>query len=141
MVLHITLYIMHILFCRQLHTGIINFLELLVCQFIAVAKDADWLNIKNNHLQSPLHLAVLTKQPLIVRKLMAAGAEVDSPDRNGNTPLHLAAREGHTLIVKALVEPVTKEEREEVQASYEIPYVRVPQNFEARNYDGKALLT
>ena len=66
---------------------------------------------------------------------MAAGAHVDVPDRNGNTPLHLASREGNTLITKALVEPVTKEEQDEVE--YEIPYVRIPQNLEARNYDGK----
>ena len=60
---------------------------------------------------------------------------MDVPDRNGNTPLHLASRERNTLITKALVEPVTKEERDEVE--YEIPYVRIPQNLEARNYDGK----
>ena len=66
---------------------------------------------------------------------MAAGAEVDVPDRHGNTPLHLAAREGHTLITKALLEPITPQEQEEVE--YEIPYVKIPQNLEARNYDGK----
>ena len=125
------------LFYRQVHIAIIQYLELLVFQFISVARVPDWLNFKNNHLQSPLHLAVLTKQPVIVRRLMVAGAQVESPDRNGNTPLHLAVREGYTPIVEALVEAVTKDEREEVQLCYEPPYQRIPQNIEARNYDGK----
>ena len=68
---------------------------------------------------------------------MVAGAQVESPDRNGNTPLHLAVREGYTPIVQALVEAVTKDEREEVQLCYEPPYQRIPQNIEGRNYDGK----
>ena len=113
----------------------INYLWQFAIYLISLVKDPDLLNIQNNFQQTPIHLAVITKQPLLVRKLMAAGAQVDVPDRNGNTALHLASREGSTLITKALVEPITKEERDEVE--YEIPYVRIPQNLEARNYDGK----
>lgn len=122
----------------QLHTAIINYLWQFAIYLISLVKDPDLLNIRNNFQQTSLHLAVLTKQPLLVRKLMSAGAHVDVPDRNGNTPLHLASREGNTLITKALVEPVTKEEQDEVE--YEIPYVRIPQNLEARNYDGQVCL-
>ena len=64
---------------------------------------------------------------------MAAGAAVDIPDRNGNTLVHLVAREGSTLITKALVEPIMKEKQDKVE--YQIPYQRIPQNLEA--YDGK----
>lgn len=121
-----------------LHTAIINYLWQFAIYLISLVKNPELLNIKNSCQQTPIHLAVLTKQPLLVRKLMAAGAQVDVPDRNGNTPLHLAAREGHTLITKALLEPITQEEQDEVE--YEIPYVKIPQNLEARNYDGQVSL-
>ena len=38
-----------------------------------------------------------------VKSLVAAGADVNNKDRNGWTPLHLAAKRGYLEIVKALV--------------------------------------
>ena len=50
------------------------------------------LDIYNNLKQTPLHLAVITEQPYIVGKLTTAGANVNLPDRNGQTPTHLACQ-------------------------------------------------
>lgn len=32
-----------------------------------------------------------------------SGAEIDCEDKNGNTPLHIAARYGHELLINTLV--------------------------------------
>lgn len=31
------------------------------------------------------------------------GAEIDCEDKNGNTPLHIAARYGHELLINTLI--------------------------------------
>lgn len=58
-----------------------------------------------NHLkQTPLHLAVITKQPKMVEVLMRCGADPNLCDLQGNTPLHLAIKygmaEGVTFLVR-----------------------------------------
>uniref|UniRef100_A0A3Q4HEY5 BCL3 transcription coactivator n=1 Tax=Neolamprologus brichardi TaxID=32507 RepID=A0A3Q4HEY5_NEOBR len=49
-------------------------------------KDVD---IYNNLRQTPLHLAVITKQANMVEALLKAGADPAALDRNGQTALHL----------------------------------------------------
>jgi len=60
------------------------------------------LDFQNDAAQTALHLAVLKKQPRVVRRLVATGARVDMRDRFGNTPLHLAAASGDLGSVQAL---------------------------------------
>ncbi|KAL1259509.1 hypothetical protein QQF64_010086, partial [Cirrhinus molitorella] len=47
------------------------------------------LDVFNNLRQTPLHLAVITHQPLLVKALLDAGADPGALDRNGQTALHL----------------------------------------------------
>lgn len=54
------------------------------------------LDIYNNLKQTPLHLAVITGQAYIVGKLILAGANANMPDRNGQTPTHLACQRTNT---------------------------------------------
>lgn len=61
------------------------------------------LDLQNNLFQTPLHLAVITKQYDIVDLLVRNGASVDIRDNNGNTPLHVACREGDFDCVKILL--------------------------------------
>lgn len=60
--------------------------------------------------QTPLHLAVITKQPFIVRKLLLAGANIDLRDRNGKTALHLACERGDELCVKEITRPLLEKD-------------------------------
>jgi ankyrin repeat protein len=61
-------------------------------------------------MYAPLHIAVLRNHPAIVRRLVVAGARLDIRDREGNTPLHLAARRGHVECGEALLKPVNIQE-------------------------------
>ncbi len=122
----------------DLHIGIIQRKISLVLMFISTAPNSEWLNLVNHLLQTPLHLAVITKLPKIVRRLMTAGARVDVCDIHGNTPLHIACREGYDDIVQCLLQPVYYEETH--LNKYEIPYQRIPQDLKRRNSDGHTCL-
>ncbi len=52
----------------------------------------------------PLHLAAIGGDPVIVREIAAAGAEIDAVDRNGRTALHWAVGEGQAEAALALLE-------------------------------------
>lgn len=45
-----------------------------------------------------LHLSVLN-----CMKMPFAGGEIDCVDKDGNTPLHVAARYGHELLINTLI--------------------------------------
>lgn len=122
---------------RRLHTAIIQIFVDFALYCISLAPNPNFLNIKNNFQQTPLHLAAITKQPQIARKLITSGAQIDARDHKGNSPLHIAAKEGHADVAKVLLEPIKHSET--VDNAYEIPYQAIPQNLEARNYDGKCL--
>lgn len=54
-------------------------------------------------LQTPLHLAVLTKQPAVIDLLLCAGACPGLLDRRGNTAGHLAVEAGANDCLKILL--------------------------------------
>lgn len=117
-----------------LHTSLILELHSLTMQFISKARSYKCLSIKNYLCQTPLHLAVLTKQVVAVRQLVIAGAEVDSRDRNGDTPLHIACRDGLTEIVQALMEPVKCHELP--QRKYDVHFQGFSITCFSKNYEG-----
>jgi ankyrin repeat protein len=89
----------------QLHLAIIlNSDSRLAEKIIELCPHANLLNVKNDLLQSPLHLAVITNKPRIVRCLISHGASVASFDHNGDTPLHLACRLGYSECILALTD-------------------------------------
>uniref|UniRef100_A0A8C4RAY6 Uncharacterized protein n=1 Tax=Eptatretus burgeri TaxID=7764 RepID=A0A8C4RAY6_EPTBU len=57
---------------------------------IQLADDIGILNLQNDLLQTPLHLAVVTERPVVVQKLVESGSAPWIQDMQGNTPLHLA---------------------------------------------------
>ncbi|XP_037118525.1 nuclear factor NF-kappa-B p105 subunit [Syngnathus acus] len=66
---------------------------------LAVRPPGDRIVDMRNHLyQTPLHLAVTTQQPSAAQALLAAGADPTLGDRHGDTPLHLAARQGGAMV-------------------------------------------
>nr|XP_031845573.1 NF-kappa-B inhibitor cactus [Nomia melanderi]XP_031845574.1 NF-kappa-B inhibitor cactus [Nomia melanderi]XP_031845575.1 NF-kappa-B inhibitor cactus [Nomia melanderi] len=122
----------------QLHIAIVQgFLEA-AFSLIRMAPHTCLLNILNDDGQSPLHLAVLTRQPRIVRRLILAGANPALRNFRGNTALHLACATGDLASAKALTDPLTPVERNYLLPGKKVP--ALPQNLEQRNYDGEMCL-
>lgn len=119
----------------QLHLAIIHGFIEVVYSLIRMAPHPCFLDILNDLRQCPLHLAVLTRQARIVRRLVVAGASVDQRDGNGDTPLHLASRIGDTASARALLEPLTTQEASSVPpcVSHRLP----PATIDERNHDGQ----
>nr|ALG40994.1 NF-kappa B [Actinia tenebrosa] len=98
-----------------LHLAVIN------CQFnateslVSVMKDlpGDLVNEYNYLRQTPLHLAVLTKQPCAAECLMKGNAKATSCDRHGNTPVHIACAQGDIGCLKVLLNKKLRKESEE----------------------------
>lgn len=103
-------------------------------EIIDKAESHIFLSYQNHLRQSPLHLAVLTKQLSVVRGLVTSGADFMTRDRNGNTPLHLACREGFVDVAKSLLEPVSP--LEAIKTDREIPNQFISQRLDVKNYDG-----
>ncbi|XP_021370621.1 NF-kappa-B inhibitor alpha-like isoform X2 [Mizuhopecten yessoensis] len=122
----------------QLHLAIIQKIPVLCLYFINLVPQFYLLNKQNNLMQTPLHLAVMTGMADIVRRLIVAGADITLRDHRGDTPLHIASRNGDKEIVRLLLDPVSYEET--LQNSYKIPYQKIPQNLELRNYNGQTCL-
>lgn len=118
----------------HLHMSIIHLLPEVSFKIISMAPNHECINIPNSLHQTPLHLAIATQQFLVVRRLMVAGAALDAPDHCGNTPLHIACREGMVEMVKFLLSPVMHEETQ--VNTYQIRNQRIPQDLSIRNYDG-----
>ncbi|KAK3577675.1 hypothetical protein CHS0354_018718 [Potamilus streckersoni] len=86
-----------------LHHVIIMEQETFAIKIIDLLCNSDLLNICNFLFQTPLHLAVLTRQTIIVKRLLEAGARTDIQDHLGNTPLHTACQIGDSEIVSLLM--------------------------------------
>ncbi|RUS79663.1 hypothetical protein EGW08_012586 [Elysia chlorotica] len=118
-----------------LHLSIIHGHQDLAMLLIRLAPEYIWLSYSNHLRQTPLHLAVLTGQDRLVRRLLCAGAIVDAQDLRGETPLHIACRLGHLKTVKSLLTPVRYKEMQ--GNTWEIPYQRLPQDLGVQNCEGQ----
>lgn len=121
-----------------LHTAIILDETYSSLSFILKAPTHEWLSFKNHLFQSPLHLAAMVNQPEVVRKLVVAGAEVTSQDKDGNTALHIACRNGNLSVITSLIQPVQQNETSQIK--YKTSYRNIPQDLSIRNYDGLSCL-
>ncbi|XP_075854879.1 nuclear factor NF-kappa-B p105 subunit isoform X2 [Microcebus murinus] len=89
-----------------LHLAIIHLHAQLVRDLLEVTSGLisdEIINMRNDLYQTPLHLAVLTKQEEVVEDLLRAGADLSLLDRLGNSVLHLAAKEGHETVLSILL--------------------------------------
>ncbi|KAA0722662.1 NF-kappa-B inhibitor zeta I-kappa-B-zeta [Triplophysa tibetana] len=84
------------------------------------------LDMKEHNKQSAFQVSVAANQHLIAQDLLSLGAEIDTLDYWGRSPLHVCAEKGHTLTLQA------------IQKSMQINGRHV--NIEAVNYDGLAPL-
>ena len=95
----------------QLHLAIASSNYEVADTLIRLSPVPECLDVQNRDSgYSPLHLAVLRNQPAIVRALIIHGAKVDCRDKDGNSPLHLAAIHGFTECGDALLKPVSIQE-------------------------------
>jgi len=60
---------------------------------------SDILNLQDAESYTPLHYAALSRQHAVVEVLLRWGADPFIQDRNGNTPLHLAAEGNNNMIM------------------------------------------
>ncbi|KAK3577672.1 hypothetical protein CHS0354_018714 [Potamilus streckersoni] len=91
-----------------LHRCIIQGKEEAVLRLIDACPDSNLLDVQNRLFQTALHLAVLTQQTTIVKRLVERGASVTHQDRRGDTVLHIVCRgEGDLDIAKVLAESQT----------------------------------
>ncbi|XP_049927233.1 nuclear factor NF-kappa-B p100 subunit isoform X1 [Epinephelus moara] len=89
-----------------LHLAIIHQQTGVIQQLIHTLLSSQQQNILNtaNHLrQTPLHLAVITRQVKVVEVLLRAGADPSLLDKDGRSPLHLAALAGDNATLRPLL--------------------------------------
>ncbi|XP_060003624.1 nuclear factor NF-kappa-B p105 subunit isoform X4 [Lagenorhynchus albirostris] len=89
-----------------LHLAIIHLHAQLVRDLLEVTSgliSEEIINMRNDLYQTPLHLAVITRQEAVVEDLLRAGADLTLLDRSGNSALHLAAKGGHDEILSILL--------------------------------------
>ncbi|XP_072016796.1 NF-kappa-B inhibitor epsilon-like [Amphiura filiformis] len=123
-----------------LHLAIIHEDDIAL-QFIRFAPTEHHLNIANHLYQTPLHLSVHTKQHTVCRALVVAGVPMETVDRDGNTALHLACRQGNSECAKILTSKVTAQELEQQNRHNKAIHIQqLPQNLELRNFDGLTCL-
>ncbi|XP_069060901.1 NF-kappa-B inhibitor zeta isoform X2 [Pleurodeles waltl] len=80
------------------------------------------LDIKEHNNQSALQVAVAANQHLIVQDLVGLGAQVNTADCWGRTPLHVCAEKGHSQVLQVIQKGVIERNQ----------YV----DAEATNYEG-----
>ncbi|OPJ66712.1 NF-kappa-B inhibitor zeta isoform X4 [Patagioenas fasciata] len=84
------------------------------------------LDIKEHNGQSAFQVAVAANQHLIVQDLVSLGAQVNTTDCWGRTPLHVCAEKGHAQVLQAIQKGAMGSNQ----------YV----DLEATNYDGLTAL-
>ena len=80
-----------------------------------------------------LHLAIQCAEPQVVEYILSSGgdAEINSRDREGNTPLHLAAQLGRSSIVRELLErPSINDSATNFQGQTPLDLARTPEIFQ-----------
>jgi ankyrin repeat protein len=116
---------------RRLHVGVID---------LMIARGAD-VNAKDASKQTPLICAILATwredseaKEAMVRALLEAGAECDTPNEHGWTPLLLAAQEGKVPVMKLLVERGANLEAEDFDGRTPLSWAGWNRNKEAVLY-------
>ncbi|KAL4230519.1 hypothetical protein ACF0H5_010901 [Mactra antiquata] len=115
-----------------LHIAIISYQPGIAMSIISKYRFTAYLSVQNNLFQSALHLSVLTNQVEVCRMLIEAGAELESRDKDGNTALLIACRDGLLPVVQCLLGSVRHFENSSSTRNFN----RKIQDLSIRNYLG-----
>ncbi|XP_038636524.1 nuclear factor of kappa light polypeptide gene enhancer in B-cells inhibitor, alpha b isoform X2 [Scyliorhinus canicula] len=86
-----------------LHLAIIHTASDIVLEILKNTRVGDqYLSQQNNLKQTPMHLAVITQQPEVLKTLLWAGGDLRLGDINGNSPLHIACEMNLDSCVKTI---------------------------------------
>eukprot|EP00092_Neocalanus_flemingeri_P006219 GFUD01006693.1.p1 GENE.GFUD01006693.1~~GFUD01006693.1.p1 ORF type:complete len:392 (-),score=68.91 GFUD01006693.1:220-1395(-) len=121
----------------QLHLAIASGFTEVVFALIRMAPHPAYLDIQNNELYAPLHIAVLMNQPSMVRRLVVAGATTSIRDQEGNTPLHLASKRGYLECAEALLRSISVEELKEASVVSSEVHNNLHTILDLKNYHGE----
>jgi len=121
----------------QLHLAIASGWSEVVFALIRMAPHPAYLDIQNNELYAPLHIAVLMNQPNMVRRLVVAGATNDIRDQEGNTPLHLASKRGYLECAEALLRSISVEELKDASVVSSDVHNNLHSILDLKNYHGE----
>uniref|UniRef100_A0A8D3CX55 RHD domain-containing protein n=1 Tax=Scophthalmus maximus TaxID=52904 RepID=A0A8D3CX55_SCOMX len=89
-----------------LHLAVIHQQTAVIQQLIHTllsSRQQNLLNMANHLQQAPLHLAVITRQVKVMEVLLQAGADPSLVDKDGRSPLHLAALAGDNATLRPLL--------------------------------------
>ena len=91
----------------QLHLAVSQRREDVVGELLGSRLPPGYVNYKDAHGRTALHLAVLTDQPELFKVLLENSADPSARDLCGDTPLHMACRDNLLNCVKTLVTLIT----------------------------------
>ena len=123
-----------------LHIALILNRTDVVWNLLNYVSNANDLSIQNHLGQTVLHLAVLLDLAELLRKFVLQGAQITVQDRSGNSPLHLACAKGKIESIVALTRPPTSEEHLGCYYNHRVPFHRIPQDPDLRNFQGLTCL-
>ncbi|XP_058789941.1 NF-kappa-B inhibitor cactus-like isoform X2 [Phymastichus coffea] len=126
----------------QLHLSVYGGYTDLALWLIDNAPHSTLLDIKNDDCLTALHIAAMSKQASVIRRLVLVGADITitTPKYHpctspGNAAIHMACEMDDLDSVRALTEPLTQQEQSWLAASDRLPPV-LGRDLELRNYDG-----
>ncbi|XP_029475216.1 NF-kappa-B inhibitor beta [Rhinatrema bivittatum] len=86
-----------------LHLAVIHQHEAFLGTLLQFTENTEFLDLQNDLGQTALHIAVIIGLPTFVEKLLVAGANPCIQEKNGNTALHVACKEGQYACAQTLL--------------------------------------
>ncbi|KAL7852696.1 hypothetical protein SRHO_G00184810 [Serrasalmus rhombeus] len=85
-----------------LHIAVAQGRRALSCVLAKKMADIGMLDLKEHNNQSAFQVSVAANQHLIAQDLLSLGAQLNTVDCWGRSPLHVCAEKGHTLTLQAI---------------------------------------
>lgn len=98
-------------------------------------------DVKNNHGETPLFVAIRSNQLACVQQLINAGTRISLVDNRGGSALHTAAKNGNVTVIDMLLTTSELEERDvDINRSDNIGYTPIYYAINASRWGSRSLL-